>query len=67
MKIGKLIKVLALTEDITMTDLAKKIGITRQGLYKRLDNGMGFDEVVEIMDILGYELYYGKDGDIRKI
>lgn len=67
MTIGKLIRVLAMTEDVSMTELAKRIGITRQGLYKRLDHGIEFEDVQEIFDILGYDLYYGKGDDIRKI
>jgi len=67
MTIGKLIRVLAVAEDMTVTELAKRIGISRQGLYKRLDHGIEFEAVQEIFNILGYELYYGKDGDIRKI
>ena len=67
MTIGKLIRVLAMTEDVTITELAKRTGISRQGLYKRLDNGIEFEAVQEIFGILGYELYYGKDGEIHKI
>lgn len=67
MTIGKLIRVLAMTEDVSMTELAKRVGITRQGLYKRLDHGIEFEAVQEIFDILGYNLYYGKGDDIRKI
>lgn len=67
MTIGKLIRVLAMTEDVSMTELAKRVGITRQGLYKRLDHGIEFESVQEIFDILGYDLYYGKGDDIRKI
>ena len=67
MTIGKLIKVLAVTEDVSITELAKRTGVSRQGFYKRLENGIDFDVVQEIFKILGYDLYYGKDGDIRKI
>ena len=67
MTIGKLIRVLAMTEDVTITELAKRTGISRQGLYKRLDHGIEFEAVQEIFGILGYELYYGKDGEIHKI
>lgn len=67
MKIGKLIRILAMTEDVSVNELAKRCGITRQGMYKRLDHGIEFEDVQEIFEILGYDLYYGKDGDIRKI
>ena len=61
MKIGKLIKVLALQEDMTMTEMAEKLGISRQGLYKRLNGTMRVDSLQECLKILGYDLYYGKD------
>lgn len=67
MTIGKLIKILALTEDVTLTDLAKHAGISRQGMYRRLDHGIGFEAAKELIEFLGYELYYGKDGEIKKI
>lgn len=67
MEIGKLIKILAVTEDIPLTELAEKVGISRQAMYKRLESGMKFESAREILKALGYDLYYGKDGSVKKI
>lgn len=67
MEIGKVIKVLALTEDISLTEIAKRLGISRQALHQRLKGNPSFKSVQETLGVMGYELYYGKDGEIRKI
>lgn len=67
MKIGKVIKILALTEDVSMNELAGRLGITRQALYQRLEGKMYFDSAKECFKALGYDLYYGKDGEVKKI
>ena len=67
MKIGKLIKILALTEDVSMTELAGRLNITRQALYQRLEGKMMFDTAKECFNALGYDLYYGKDNEVKKI
>lgn len=67
MKNGRIIKVLVATEGITMTELAKRVGISRQGLYKRLRGDMMLGSFKECLNAMGYDLYYGKDGEIKKI
>lgn len=67
MDTGRLIRVLCVTEGITMTELANRLGITRQALYKRLDGKMLLESFEECINALGYDLYYGKGDDIRKI
>ena len=52
---------------MTITELAERIGISRQALYKRLEGGMRYESFYECIRALGYELYYGKDGKVRKI
>ena len=64
---GRLIKSLAVAEGITMTELANRLNISRQALYKRLNGKMLLETYEECLNTLGYELYYGKDGDIRKL
>ena len=67
MKNGRIIKILAVTEGITMTELAKRLGISRQGLYKRLEGDMMLSSFKECLEAMGYGLYYGKDGEYRKV
>ena len=64
---GRLIKGIAKADGISLTELSERIGISRQALYKRLDGGMKVESFVECLRALGYELYYGKDGKVRKI
>lgn len=64
---GKLVRVIAVTEGITMTELAKRLGISRQALYSRLESQTSWEKIAECIEAMGYELYYGKDGRVRKI
>lgn len=64
---GRLIKGIAKADGISLTELSERIGISRQALYKRLDGGMKVESFVECLRALGYDLYYGKDGKVRKI
>lgn len=66
-KQGQMIKAICASEGITITELAERIGITRQALYKRLEGGMRYESFYECIRALGYDLYYGKDGKVRKI
>ncbi len=63
---GKVIRIIALTEGISLTELSERLGISRQALYNRLERNMSFESFIECLDALGYELYYGKDGRVRK-
>lgn len=64
---GRMIKGIAKADGISLTELSEKIGISRQALYKRLDGGMKVESFIECLRALGYEVYYGKDGKVRKI
>ena len=64
---GKIIKALCIQEGVSLTLLAEKIGISRQALYKRLEGGITLSHFEEILSALGYSLYYGKDGNLRKL
>ena len=66
-KQGILIRSIAMAEGITLTELSERLGISRQALYKRLDGGMTYEHFSETLKALGYDLYYGKDGKVRKI
>lgn len=66
-KQGRMIKAICASEGITITELAERLGISRQALYKRLNGGMRYESFYECIRALGYELYYGKDGKVRKI
>lgn len=64
---GRIVKAIAARDGVSITELAERIGISRQALYKRLDGDMRARSFVECMEALGYTLYYGKDGKVRKI
>lgn len=66
-KQGQMIKAICASEGITITELAERIGISRQALYKRLEGGMRYESFHECIRALGYDLYYGKEGKVRKI
>jgi transcriptional regulator with XRE-family HTH domain len=64
---GKQIKSIAANEGISLTELSERIGISRQALYKRLNGNMRTSSFVECLKAMGYELYYGKDGRVKKL
>lgn len=66
MKAGKVIKKIAMDDGVKMGELAGRLRISRQALYKRLDGDMRVSHFFAVMDALGYEIYYGKDGKARK-
>lgn len=67
MEMGRIVKAIAARDGVSLTELAERIGISRQALYKRLAGDMRAKSFVECMEALGYTLYYGKDGKVRKI
>lgn len=67
MEMGRIVKAIAARDGVSLTELAERIGISRQALYKRLDGEMRARSFVECMEALGYSLYYGRDGKVRKI
>ena len=64
---GRMVKMLAVKEGMSMTKLAEGMGISRQALYGRLSSDMKYSGFKECLEALGYDLYYGKDGKVRKI
>ena len=64
---GKTIRAIAVNDGVTLTELASRIGISRQALYKRLNGDMKTSSFRECIQAMGYDLYYGKDGKVRKI
>lgn len=67
MSAGRVIRVIAVTEGIKMTEIAEGLGISRQALYHRLEGNMSYESFRECLKVMGYELYYGKDGEVKKI
>ena len=64
---GRLIKGIAKADGVSLTELSERIGISRQALYKRLEGGMKVESFVECLEAMGYSLYYGREGKVRKI
>ena len=64
---GKTIRAIAVNEGVTLTELASRLGISRQALYKRLNGDMKTSSFESCVRAMGYDLYYGKDGKVRKI
>lgn len=53
-------------EGWTVTKVAEGLGISRQALYKRLNGNMSAESLIEIFNVMGYDLYYGKDGKVKR-
>lgn len=66
-QIGKIIKGLATMQGMTTADLANELGISRQALNKRLNGDIRISSLKQCLETLGYELYYGKDGQVNKL
>ena len=64
---GKLIKKIAAEEGIMMSELSERLNISRQALYKRLDGDLRTSSFLEIMEAMGFTLYYGKNGEAKKL
>lgn len=41
---------------VTMSEVAERIGISRQAMYKRMSGNMSLESFCEIADVLGYEV-----------
>ncbi len=52
---GKLLKEIAQSKQITLSKIAEAAGLSRQGLFKKIENKSEFkaSEVVKISDLLG--------------
>ena len=66
MMCGRVIKTIAMNDGVSLTELSSRLGISRQALYKRLNGDMRASSLIECLNAMGYELYYGKDGKVRK-
>lgn len=64
MDIAKEIKKILIDKDMTLTDLAEKLGVTQQNVSAKLKkNDMRISEIEKILGILGYKL----DVEFKKI
>ena len=64
MDIVKEIKKILIDKDMTLTDLAEKLGITQQNVSAKLKkNDMRISEIEKILGVLGYKL----DVEFKKI
>lgn len=62
--IAKEIKKILIDKDMTLTDLAEKLGVTQQNVSAKLKkNDMRISEIEKILGILGYKL----DVEFKKI
>lgn len=66
-KYGEIIKTVCIAEGTSLTKLAKEIGISRQAMYKRLSGDMSARKFEEMLGALGYSVYYGKEGRVKKV
>ena len=62
-----MVKEICVREGVKISELARRLGISRQALYKRLEGGMKPESFHECIKALGYDLYIGKDGKVRRI
>lgn len=57
MNIEKEIKKILIEKDMLLKDLAKKLGVSYQNLYNKMQrNNFRVSELEEILDALGYDL-----------
>ncbi len=64
MDIDKEIKKILIDKDMTLTDLAEKLGVTQQNVSAKLKkNDMRISEIEKILGVLGYKL----DVEFKKI
>lgn len=57
MDIAKEIKKILIDKDMTLTDLAEKLGVTQQNVSAKLKkNDMRISEIEKILGVLGYKL-----------
>ena len=66
MNTKRIVKTMAKNQGITMTDLADKVGLTRQALYQRLDRQMRFESFNELVEAMGGTLYVAFPGTNAK-
>ena len=64
MDIAKEIKKILIDKDMTLTDLAEKLGVTQQNVSAKFKkNDMRISEIEKILGVLGYKL----DVEFKKI
>ena len=64
MDIAKEIKKILIDKDMTLTDIAEKLGVTQQNVSAKLKkNDMRISEIEKILGVLGYKL----DVEFKKI
>ena len=67
MQSGEIVKRIVREEGITISELSRRLGISRQAMYKRLGGDMRSESLIECIEALGYGLYYGKDGRVKRL
>lgn len=68
MDAGKLIETLLIEAGMSKTELAQKMNVSRQSLYNSLDRDMRASTFFKMMNEMGYDLYYTRDGkSLKKI
>lgn len=66
MRVGERVKEIIREDGLTMTAVAGRLGISRQALYKRLDGNMGVEQFFRLMEELGHEVRYVRDGVAKR-
>lgn len=62
-----LIREIMVRDGIKVSEVAERVGISRQAMYKRIQGDMKVSSFLGIMRAMGYEVYYGKDGKVKRI
>ena len=66
MDMKKLTEHLLVDAGMNKTELAQKMGISRQALCNNLNRDMRISTFFKMVDEMGYKLYYTKDGKTMK-
>lgn len=66
-RVGLFVKSVMVREGMRVGEMSRELGISRQALYKRLNGRMKYETFSEMMKVMGYEVYYGKEGKVRKV
>lgn len=62
-----LIREILARDGIKVSEVAERVGISRQAMCKRIQGDMKVSSFLGIMRAMGYEVYYGKDGKVKRI
>ena len=62
MGVGKTIRKIMIEEGVGMSELARRLNITRQTLYRRLEGDIKYSNFESIVEALGYEVRIRRKG-----